>query len=183
MINTPASIYEHKLITIEWNIRRIQILVRDGFKCVKCGVKGNNLHVHHKRYSKSYRNPWEYPDNYLVTLCPSCHKELHDKTPASSLVTYDNIPMYKIPKNILDYFYSKRVKELTKSVKKKSIGRNRKMTLETIIDWEDIYKGKTVEEVLKTDPMFIKESAVKWSGTIERSLSYMLNLIKITKKK
>lgn len=36
----------------------------------------NNLHVHHTYYQKG-KLPWEDPDNSLLTLCRSCHKNLH----------------------------------------------------------------------------------------------------------
>ena len=42
------------------------------------------LHIHHQYYIKD-RNPWEYEDDALVTLCADCHQKRHNTT---------NIPMY-----------------------------------------------------------------------------------------
>lgn len=37
-----------------------------------------SLHVHHKYYILG-RLPWDYADEALVTLCDSCHYELHER--------------------------------------------------------------------------------------------------------
>ncbi len=49
------------------------------------------LHVHHKYYILEHE-PWEYPDNALVTLCGDCHNKLH----TSKIV---DIPVYAIGNN------------------------------------------------------------------------------------
>ena len=36
-----------------------------------------DLNVHHKHYIKG-KMAWEYSDNVLVTLCPTCHKSEHE---------------------------------------------------------------------------------------------------------
>ena len=76
------SIYDDLLHTPEWESKRNTILNRDGHKCAYCG-KTHNLQVHHKYYSK-YPNgrkvePWNYPDEALITLCDNCHKRVHSK--------------------------------------------------------------------------------------------------------
>lgn len=38
-----------------------------------------NLEVHHTYYIDE-KLPWEYPDSALITLCSSCHKELHENS-------------------------------------------------------------------------------------------------------
>ena len=53
-----------------WKKRRLDILERDGNRCQMCGEK-NQLHIHHRTYLN--RVPWDYPDEYLVTLCEDCH--------------------------------------------------------------------------------------------------------------
>lgn len=50
------------------------------------------LHVHHKYYVYG-RHAWEYPDDALVTLCQSCHQDVHN----SSL-----IPVYEDEKRQLE---------------------------------------------------------------------------------
>lgn len=37
-----------------------------------------NLHVHHKYYQMG-KLPWDYPNEALVTLCWSCHEDIHKK--------------------------------------------------------------------------------------------------------
>ena len=50
---------------------------RDGFSCVRCGSVDNQLHVHHVYYDNEYKNPWDYPDFLLVTICNDCHELEH----------------------------------------------------------------------------------------------------------
>ncbi len=68
--------YEQQLLTPEWKLKRKYILDRDEHRCALCG-KTRHLHVHHKKYSEG--NAWEVPDEWLVTLCESCHAEQHGK--------------------------------------------------------------------------------------------------------
>jgi 5-methylcytosine-specific restriction endonuclease McrA len=35
-----------------------------------------NFHIHHKYYVAN-REPWEYPDDALITLCSYCHEWIH----------------------------------------------------------------------------------------------------------
>lgn len=49
------------------------------------------LHIHHKYYIKD-RNPWEYENEALVTLCADCHQKRHNTT---------NIPLYSSEKELL----------------------------------------------------------------------------------
>ena len=56
-----------------WIKRRAEILERDKHQCQMCGEKEKKLHVHHRAYLG--RLPWDYPDEYLVTLCEDCHDE------------------------------------------------------------------------------------------------------------
>jgi 5-methylcytosine-specific restriction endonuclease McrA len=73
--------YIEKLRDPKWQKKRLKILERDNFKCRFCGDKEKTLHVHHTWYSRQ-RNPWEYEDDSLLTLCCDCHQEetnlLHD---------------------------------------------------------------------------------------------------------
>jgi 5-methylcytosine-specific restriction endonuclease McrA len=70
--------YSDKLATPEWLERREKIKARDGHACVLCGAK-KPLHVHHLRYVRG-KEPWEYPDEALVTLCAQHHAAIHDET-------------------------------------------------------------------------------------------------------
>ena len=76
----PSS-YSDLLNTEEWRNKRERILKRDNYRCVYCGRRHVKLHVHHKYYS-AYPNgalvdPWNYPDDALITLCSYCHQRVH----------------------------------------------------------------------------------------------------------
>lgn len=70
--------YEELLSTVEWLIRRHEILERDQFRCTACSRMGSvlKLQVHHKYYVRDWL-PWEYPDEALQTLCRNCHTSFH----------------------------------------------------------------------------------------------------------
>ena len=57
----------------KWQKKRLQILERDGWKCVACGDEESTLHVHHTAYEG---NPWDVPDGWLQTLCEAHHDAL-----------------------------------------------------------------------------------------------------------
>lgn len=75
----PSS-YSDLLNTEEWRNKRLKIIKRDNYRCIYCGNRFH-LHVHHKYYS-AYPNgilvdPWNYPDDALITLCAYCHQRVH----------------------------------------------------------------------------------------------------------
>ena len=74
------STYDLLLQDERWHTKRNIILERDKHRCVKCG-KITTLQVHHKYYNKypdgKKVNPWDYPNDALITLCDECHKEVH----------------------------------------------------------------------------------------------------------
>ncbi len=53
---------------------RKEVLLRDGWKCQICGSR-QNLHVHHKQLRSQQGGD---DDANLITLCASCHEELHN---------------------------------------------------------------------------------------------------------
>lgn len=55
----------------KWQMRRLKIFERDGAKCTLCGDTETTLNVHHLKYHGS--NPWDAPDEDLITLCEMCH--------------------------------------------------------------------------------------------------------------
>ena len=73
-------LYKEKLQDPRWKKKRDIIFKRDSYICQKCGAK-TSLQVHHKKY-KWGRDPWNYPNKQLVTLCSSCHKKEHLKIDA-----------------------------------------------------------------------------------------------------
>lgn len=101
--------YAEKLLDPLWKAKRHWIIRRDDFKCTKCAKtnvnfilrissirRGNTvieipqdlhfvpehrleLNVHHKYYHEG-KEPWEYVDSALTTLCPDCHKNEHENS-------------------------------------------------------------------------------------------------------
>jgi hypothetical protein len=62
--------YSEKLRDPRWQKKRLQIFSRDGFKCISCNDPDTELQVHHLKYQGE---PWEAPDEFLITLCRHCH--------------------------------------------------------------------------------------------------------------
>jgi len=67
-----AITYAEKRRKPNWQKKRLSILNRDEWKCQLCGDTENELHVHHLYYSKG-AEPWQYPDDALVSYCFHCH--------------------------------------------------------------------------------------------------------------
>lgn len=65
--------YSDKLKDPRWQKKRLEIFNRDNFMCKCCSSTDKTLHVHHKVYIKNAQ-PWEYENNYLITLCHDCHE-------------------------------------------------------------------------------------------------------------
>ena len=66
--------YKEKLKDPRWQKKRLKILDRDEWVCQECYDSDSTLHVHHRYYS-SGKDPWDYPDSALVTLCEACHED------------------------------------------------------------------------------------------------------------
>lgn len=56
-----------------WQRKRYVVLKRDNWLCVYCGAKATQ--VHHIRYAKY--NIGREPIDWLVSVCISCHNDLH----------------------------------------------------------------------------------------------------------
>ena len=83
--------YQKLLATPQWQEKRKKILQRDGHRCRNCG-SGNLLQAHHRQYHflnalAQFKDPWDYNDKYLVTLCRECHQKGHQKF---------NIPVFNL---------------------------------------------------------------------------------------
>lgn len=91
--------YSKLLNTNAWKNKRMIILTRDGFKCTKCEKSDCILHVHHKIYIAG-RNPWEYNNKHLITLCKECHDEIHRTKKIKRYVKEPSKPKKK-KKNII----------------------------------------------------------------------------------
>ena len=91
--STPSKRYSQELQNTHWKLKADNIRIRDKYKCRLCNATGIQLDVHHLRYIEG-REPWEYDDGDLVTLCHKCHEKLHDE-----------INFYQLKE--WDYFYHK----------------------------------------------------------------------------
>lgn len=63
-----------------WQRKRLEIFERDGWSCQSCGDAESTLNVHHMRYLGNL-DPWDYPNDLLITLCEECHKREGDERP------------------------------------------------------------------------------------------------------
>ena len=84
---TTEKTYKELLKDDRWKSKRVEIIRRDGFKCVCCGGEFN-IEVHHRQYhiskvSGEFVLPWNYDERYLISLCNKCHDIGHK--------------MYKVP--------------------------------------------------------------------------------------
>lgn len=70
--------YAEKLRDPRWQRKRLQILERDNFTCIICKIPGRHVQCHHILYAK--KDPWDYPDYLLQTLCEECHEERQELT-------------------------------------------------------------------------------------------------------
>lgn len=68
--------YRQQLRDPRWQKRRLEVMQRDGWRCVACGDSQSPLNVHHKRYLRG-KPPWASPDADLETRCETCHEGTH----------------------------------------------------------------------------------------------------------
>lgn len=83
--------YVDLLNTYEWSRKRIEILIRDNFKCQECNIYHERLEVHHNYYITD-KLPWDIRNEALVTLCREHHQNRHNNK---------SIPVYKLMHNVL----------------------------------------------------------------------------------
>lgn len=84
--------YSELLRHPHWQRKKTEILKRDKFKCKLCGDDETTLHVHHKEYING-NNPWDYPNDLLITLCEHCHYEV--SLEKNKKIDIKNISIYK----------------------------------------------------------------------------------------
>lgn len=65
--------YSEKLRDPRWQKKRLYALDDANWTCQECKSKDITLNVHHLYYI-SGRDPWDYEDTALLTLCELCHK-------------------------------------------------------------------------------------------------------------
>lgn len=69
-----STTYAEKLKDPRWQCVRERIIERDKGECKDCGSQ-EFLQVHHCIYADS--DPWGTPDEFLITVCDSCHENRH----------------------------------------------------------------------------------------------------------
>lgn len=72
-----AKSYKEKLSDKRWQLKKSKIFERDKYKCQSPNCKSDDtvqIQVHHLEYLGNL-DPWEYPDDMLVTLCKFCHNK------------------------------------------------------------------------------------------------------------
>lgn len=89
--------YSDKLKSPKWQKKRLEIMKRDKFTCKLCGDTETQLHVHHKEYIKG-NDPWNYPNNLLVTICEHCHTEIEDILKEEPGIVFYDFKIYKSDK-------------------------------------------------------------------------------------
>lgn len=87
--------YAEKLRDPRWQKKRLKILERDKFKCCRCKSSKKTLNVHHGYYEWG-KDPWDYEDWTLSTVCEDCHlivqKELQQISKTLTLFSLENLP-------------------------------------------------------------------------------------------
>lgn len=73
-MSKPRKSYYEKLKDPRWQKKRLEIMERDKFTCQRCLSTESTLHVHHRKYVFG-KEPWDYENEFLVTLCEDCHFE------------------------------------------------------------------------------------------------------------
>lgn len=69
-----SEAYLAKLRDPRWQKKRLEVFNRDGWACKYCGDTQSSLQVHHKAYQKG-KEPWDYPMDWLITACETCHEK------------------------------------------------------------------------------------------------------------
>jgi 5-methylcytosine-specific restriction endonuclease McrA len=62
----------------KWISLRKRILFRDSYRCKACESKSRPLHIHHTIYQKG-KFIWEIDEEFLMTLCQTCHENMHGR--------------------------------------------------------------------------------------------------------
>lgn len=72
-----AKSYLEKLKDPRWQKKRLEVLERDEWICVRCYDSESTLYVHHLTYEPN-KDPWDYPLDNFITLCDACHAHEHE---------------------------------------------------------------------------------------------------------
>ncbi len=91
--------YSEKLRDPRWQRKRLEIMNRDNFECQRCHSATSTLNVHHRAYLKN-RDPWDYQDHMLTTLCEPCH----ERTESNLRLVLDQIASNEALLNWIELF-------------------------------------------------------------------------------
>ena len=80
---TTKSKEKDKIHSTEWRAKRLQIIKRDNFMCMRCFIKykiitTDDLTVHHI-LSRKHHPELMFEDDNLICLCATCNKQLGTK--------------------------------------------------------------------------------------------------------
>jgi hypothetical protein len=87
--------YFEKLQDPRWQRKRLEVMERDDFCCTICSDSEATLNVHHCYYGKG-KNPWEYENCHLITLCAECHRDVESQREDILKVMTWEIPIVSI---------------------------------------------------------------------------------------
>jgi hypothetical protein len=65
--------YPERLKDPRWQKLRLMILQSANWRCEDCGCGDKELQVHHCAYMTG-KEPWDYPADLLMCVCPACHQ-------------------------------------------------------------------------------------------------------------
>lgn len=82
--------YSEKVKDPRWQKKRLHILARDEWMCPMCGNKEFTLVVRHRRYL-SDKEPWDYPNELLITLWEACHGYARESMPGAERFLIDTL--------------------------------------------------------------------------------------------
>lgn len=74
--NSGIAEVARKRLTHRYRTWRLQVLRRDEFTCQSCGAMLKILHVHHIKPFSTHID-LRYDTENGITLCPTCHLEVH----------------------------------------------------------------------------------------------------------
>lgn len=106
--------YTEKLKDPRWQKKRLEILERDKFTCQLCGDKRSLLVVHHLIYNNE---PWDCPNNQLITICEDCHKKLHDKPHIPTIREIIEMSEYEFKDEVIERIIQQETRDVLNSLK------------------------------------------------------------------
>lgn len=149
-INNYQSDYAKKLKDPRWQKKRLEILQRDNFGCMKCFSDSKTLHVHHRLYNKGV-DPWDYENEYLVTLCEDCHQEETERM---------GFAMEKLTREFKRLFFSEEIDTITEGIKNYQHIHVTSISAEVIASLfsEQEYKAKDLDKIMWYEGKDIKST-------------------------